>query len=153
MIIAGTQGKGRARCRISNPNLSSEMNSMKLPIVNAIFLVAGLAVLGPAGCGKDPGPPPPLAAEQIPNEMQKVFNNAGPEAKDTAGRLSAALQSKDYPVAYQEVQVLCTLPDETREQRALAARTLLTITGLLQTAQDQGDERAAVALRVRQMTR
>jgi hypothetical protein len=129
------------------------MNSMKSCIVNTICLLAGLAVLGPAGCRKDPGPPPPLAAEQIPNEMQKAFSTAEPEARETAGRLTAALQGKDYPAAYQEVQVLCTLHGETSEQRALAARTLLTITGLLQTAQEQGDERAAAALRLRQMSR
>jgi len=126
---------------------------MKRRLVNTICLIASMAVLGPVGCGKDPGPPPPLAAEQIPAEMQKAFHNAEPEARDTVGRLTAALQSKDYPAAYQEVQALCSLPGETREQRALAARALLTVTGLLQTAQDQGDERAAAALRLRQISR
>jgi len=85
--------------------------------------------------------------------MQKAFNNAEPQAKEAVGRLTSALQSKDYPAAFQEVQALCSLPGETREQRALAARALLTITGLLQTAQAEGDERAAAALRLRQMSR
>jgi len=129
------------------------MNSMKHRIVNTIVLIASMAVLGPCGCGKDPGPPPPLAVEEIPAQMRKAFNGAESEAKDTVGRLTAALQSKDYPAAYEEVQALCSLPGETREQRSLAARALLTITGLLQTAQAQGDERAATALRLRQMNR
>jgi hypothetical protein len=129
------------------------MNSTQHRFVSAICLITGMAVLGLVACHKDPGPPPPLAVEQIPAEMQKTFNNAGSEIKDAVGRLTSALQNKDYPAAFEEVQTLCALPDETREQRELAARSLLTITGLLQTAQAQGDERAATALKLRQMSR
>jgi hypothetical protein len=129
------------------------MNSLKCRRLSAISLVTCVAILGAIGCGKDPGPPPPLALEQIPVEMQKAFDNAEPEAKESVGRLTSALETKDYPVAYEEVQALCNLPGESKEQRVLAARALLTITGLLQTAQAQGDERAANALKLRQMTR
>ncbi|HEV7926844.1 MAG TPA: hypothetical protein VGR14_15905 [Verrucomicrobiae bacterium] len=129
------------------------MNALKHQLINTLCLFSGMALLGLVGCGKDPGPPPPLAVEQIPAEMQKAFNNAVPEAKETVGRLISTLQSKDYPAAFQEVQALCNLPGETKEQRALAARALLSITGLLQTAQDQGDEKAAAALRMRQISR
>jgi hypothetical protein len=126
---------------------------MKHRLVNTIYLLTSIAVLGPVGCARDTGPPPPLAAEQIPAEMQKAFNNAVPEIKDVVGRIISALQNKDYPVAYRDVQDLCNLPGETREQRELAARALLTITGLLQTAQAQGDENAATALKLRRMSR
>jgi hypothetical protein len=112
-----------------------------------------MAVLGPVGCSRNAGPPQPLAVEQIPAEMQKAFNNAGPEIKDSVGHLISALQSKDYPTAYQEVQVLGNFPDETSEQRTLDARALLTLTELLQAAQAQGDERAASVLKLRQMNR
>jgi hypothetical protein len=121
--------------------------------VRIIGLLTSLAFLGPLGCDKEAGPPPPLAVEAIPVEMQKAFHDAQPEAKENVGRLNSALQSKDFPTAYQEVQNLCNLPGETREQRALAARALLTLTGLLQTAQAQGDENAAAALKLRQTTR
>jgi hypothetical protein len=129
------------------------MNTMKRHLVTGIYIIANIVVLGPIGCNRDSGPPPPLAVEQIPAEMQKAFNSAGTEAKEVVGRLISALQNKDYPTAYQEVQDLCNLPVETREQRELAARALLTITGLLQTAQAQGDERAATALKLRQTSR
>jgi hypothetical protein len=129
------------------------MNFIKHSLVSAIYVIAVMAVLGPFGCSRDSGPPPPLAAEQIPAELRKAFSSAGTEAKDTVGRIIAALQDKDCATAYQEVQTLCTLPDETKEQRALGARALLTITGLLQTAQAQGDERAATALKLRQISR
>jgi hypothetical protein len=153
MIITGTPEKSRARCRTSNASDPTETISMKHRLVKTIGLIASLAMLGPAGCDKDPGPPAPLAAEAIPAEMQKAFNSAAPEAKDSVSRLTSALQGKDYPAAYEEVQALCSLPGETSEQRALAARALLTMTGLLQTAQAQGDERAAAALRLRQTSR
>ncbi len=126
---------------------------MKRHVVSFICFTACVALLAAPGCGKEPGPPPPLSVEAIPGEMQKVFNTAEPEAKDTVGRLTLALQSKDYPAAYQEVQTLCGLRGETKEQRALSARALLTITGLLQSAQAQGDQNATAALKLRQMTR
>jgi hypothetical protein len=131
----------------------NDLNDLKHQLINTLWLISGMALLGLVGCGKEPGPPPPLAVEQIPAEMQKAFNNAVPEAKETVGRLISTLQSKDYPAAFQEVQALCSLPGETKEQRALAARALLTITELLQTAQDQGDQKAAAALRMRQISR
>jgi hypothetical protein len=121
--------------------------------LNALCFAASLAVFGLAGCGKNPGPPPPLSVEQIPAELQKAFNNTGSETKEVVGRVISTLQSKDYPTAYEEIQTLCALPDETQEQRLLAARALLTLTGLLQTAQSQGDERAAAALKLRQTSR
>jgi len=126
---------------------------MKLPIVNIFYLLPIVAALGAAGCDKDPGPPPPLAVEAIPFEMQKSFDHAEPEVKATVSRLNAALQSKDFPTAYQEIQILSNMAGETKEQRTLAARALLTLTGLLQTAQAQGDENAAAALKLRQRTR
>jgi hypothetical protein len=126
---------------------------MKDRLVTAIYLVTLLVVLGSVGCGKNPGPPPPLPVEQIPAELQKAFNSAGTEAKDVVGRVISALQSKDYPTAYEKIQTLCALQEETKEQRLLAARVLITLTGLLQTAQAQGDESAAAALRLRQTSR
>ncbi|MGO8677748.1 MAG: hypothetical protein ACLQVX_17975 [Limisphaerales bacterium] len=118
-----------------------------------IWLLVGLTLLGPAGCGRSPAPLSPLAAEQIPAEMQRAFNNARPEVKDAIGRITAALQAKDNPAAYQEVQALCKLPGQTKPQRLLAARALLTVTGLLQASQAQGDPDAAAALKLRRLTR
>jgi hypothetical protein len=129
------------------------MKSMKGQPFSMICFIASMSFLGLIGCNKDSGPPPPLPVEQIPAAMQKSFNSAEPEARDIVGRLTSALRTNDYPAAYQEVQSLCSLPGETRAQRTVAARALLTITGLLQTAQAQGDERSANALKLRQMSR
>jgi hypothetical protein len=43
--------------------------------------------------------------------------------------------------------------DENDTQRDDCARALMTLTGLLQAAQAQGDEKAATALQQRQMSR
>ena len=129
------------------------MNVTKHRLVSVSCLLAGIVLFGPLACRESPGPPPPLAVEQIPAAMQKAFNEARPEVKETVGRLTSALEGKDYPAAYREVQALCNLQDLTREQRVLAARALLTITGLLQTARVQGDPGAATALKLRQVSR
>jgi len=85
--------------------------------------------------------------------MKQAFNEARPAVKETVGRLTSALEGKDYPAAYQAVEALSNFQDQTREQRVLAARALLTITGLLQAAQAQGDQGAATALKQRQVSR
>jgi len=105
------------------------------------------AFCGTSGCRHEAGPPPPLAAEQIPAEFDRAFKNAKPEAKDLAERVVASLRSKDYPAAYTLIQVLGSLPGNTVEQQSLTARATLTITGLLQAAQSQGDEKAATVLK------
>jgi uncharacterized protein HemY len=85
--------------------------------------------------------------------MQRAFGKASPEVKDAVGRVNSALGTNDYPAAYHEVQALCELPGETQEQRLLAARALLTITGLLQAEQAKGGQEAAAALKLRQTSR
>lgn len=103
------------------------------------------------GCHRDVGPPPPLPAESIPAEFQRAFAKAAPEAKDLSSRIVAALASKEYAGAYAAVQELCACPQANKAQKQLATRALLTITGLLQTAQSQGDQNAAEALQLHKM--
>jgi len=129
------------------------MNFKPLRLFGLLCLFVGLALFGSVGCGHNPAPPPPLAEAEIPAQMQKAFATAQPELKEAVSRLTSALQAKDYPAAYQAVQALCNLPGQTGEQRTLAARALLTITGRLQAAQAQGDREAADALRLRQTSR
>ena len=128
---------------------------MKPRLVKALYLGACFALLlAASGCHRhDSGPPPPLPVEEMPLDLQQAFSNAGPEAKEAVNRMTAALQNTDYPAAYEEAEILCGLPDETSQQRQMAARALLTLTKLLQSAQAQGDQKAAAALKLRQMTR
>jgi hypothetical protein len=117
------------------------------------FIFLPILLLFLAGCSKEPGPPPALAVEQIPAELEKAFKQAKQETKDVVGKLNSGLQNKDYADAYDAVQALGNIPDTTKEQRMLVSRAMLTIYGLLQTAQANGDDRAAAAIRYHQMTK
>jgi len=96
-----------------------------------------------AGCKPNNAAPTPLAAEQIPTEMNKAFAGAKPETKAGVGKMLAALESKDYPVAYQFGQYLSAAPDITKRQLLVTARAMLEINSLLQQASAQGDPRAS----------
>ncbi len=124
---------------------------MRLRYGQYLLILCSLLVVG--GCSKDPGPPPPLAADRISPELQRVFNQAKAETKDLVTKVTTGLQSKDYATAYDAIQALIALPDLSKDQRALSVRAMLTIYGLLQDAQAQGDEKAAAALRYHQSTK
>ena len=117
--------------------------NFSLPFVFALYL----SVLGALGCHHEEGPPP-LAADQIPSAFATGFKDAKPEVKDLADKVVKALEAKDYPAAHEAVQNLAMSPGATKSQQTLAARALVSVTELLQTAQSQGDEKAAEALKV-----
>lgn len=115
-----------------------------LPFAFTLFL----AVLAALGCHHEDGPPPPLAADQIPSAFSAGFKDAKADVKDLADKVVKALEAKDYPAAHEAVQNLAMSPNATTSQQTLSARALVSITELLQTAQSQGDEKAAEALKV-----
>jgi hypothetical protein len=125
---------------------------MRLRYGQFLLILCSLLILV-GGCSKDPSPPPPLAADRISPELERVYKAAKAETKDLVTKVSTGLQSKDYATSYDAVQALIALPDLTKEQRALSVRAMLTIYGLLQDAQAQGDEKAAAALRYHQATK
>src|SRR5689334_17090414 len=114
---------------------------MNTPILPRFLFLVLLIWATICGCSHDDRPPPPLAMEQIPAEFDKAFKQAKQETRDLAQKVTATLQSKDYAAAYDAVQALCAAPDASKDQRGLAARAMLTIYGLLQQAQSQGDEK------------
>jgi hypothetical protein len=87
-----------------------------------------------------------LAADQIPAEMQAAFAKAGPELKAKADEVLRQLQAKDYPAAYQGVNSLFGMAGITPAQTTLASRVMLTLSGLMQAAQAQGDQNSAAML-------
>lgn len=125
---------------------------MRLRYGQYLLILCSLLILV-SGCSKDPGPPPPLAADRIPPELERVYNKANAETKDLVTKVSTGLQTKDYATSYDAIQALIARQDATKEQRALSVRAMLTIYGLLQEAQSQGDEKAAAALRYHQSTK
>jgi len=87
-----------------------------------------------------------LAVEQIPTEMNKAFAKAPADVKDVVNQLNTTLGAKDYVAASQAIQTLFNLPVATKDQRMVTVRSMLTINSLLQTAQAQGDQKAAAVL-------
>lgn len=126
---------------------------MNLNCARRICLALGLAAWTACGCNRNAGPPPPLAAEEIPAAMEQGFSKAAPEIKEVVAPVVSALHSKDYPKASTVAQALSERPDLTSDQRLLVARAMLALNGLLQSAQAQGDADAAAALKFRQMTK
>ncbi len=114
--------------------------------VKVLVFVVLLAWVAGLGCSHESGPPPPLAAEQLPTEFDKTFAKANPGVKELATRVSSAVQAKDYSAAHQAIQALCGAAATTKAQKVLAQRALVTITDLLNTAQAQGDQKAAATL-------
>jgi hypothetical protein len=116
-------------------------------LLDVLFFAALMISCGPLGCTQSGSQPPdPLAVEQIPAEMNKAFAKAPAEIKETVEKLNGSLEAKDYIIAAQTVQTLFNLPVATKDQRMISTRAMLTINGLLQTAQAQGDQKAAAAL-------
>src|SRR5262245_58041311 len=114
-------------------------------VVLSVF-IAVIALFVTTGCNRTIAPPPPLPAEQIPAEFQKAFAKGPSPAKDLSAEVITALQTKNYPAAYEAVQVLCALPELSKDQQMLSSRALLTVTALLETAKAQGDQKAAASL-------
>jgi hypothetical protein len=117
----------------------------RLQKILASFLAAS-AVFGFTACHQDSTPPTPLAAEQIPAELLRAYAKAKPEVMQIVTEINSSLQAKDYPTAFHSVEVLCNVPEANKDQRTTAVRAMLTINGLLQTAQAQGDTKATEAL-------
>lgn len=117
------------------------MNHLRTVTCVALLVVCFAAI----GC-REKGPPPPLAAENIPAEFEKGFRKAKPSVKELATQVVTALQAKDYPAAHAAAHQLCAAPEATDAEKRLAVGAMLTITTLLQEAQAQGDQKAAEVL-------
>jgi hypothetical protein len=99
-----------------------------------------------AGCNRSTPPPTPLTAEELTSVLETTFSQAAPQARDLATEVVAAVKAQDYSKAFWSVQSLAGVPGLSKEQVKITARATLTISGLLQTAQAQGDAKAAQTL-------
>jgi hypothetical protein len=116
-------------------------------------LMLWLMVFSLSGCGRHSGPPPPLPAGEMASALKKGFESARPGVRDEIAKILSDVEGKDYPTAYSGLQALFGNRNLTDAQRTLAARASLTVSGLLQTAGDQGDEKAAAFLKDRLRTK
>ena len=114
-------------------------------------LMLGLGFI--VGCSRNSGPPPPLAAAELPAAFGKAFGTAKPEAKALANQVVAAVQAQDYSKAFNDLQMLINRADLTKDQMSVATRGVATVQTLLQSAQTQGDAKAAETLKTYQSTK
>ena len=106
-----------------------------------------LGVLTAFGCSRNAPPLAALAEDQVPTAIQTAFAKAKPDIKAQADEVLAALQAKDYSKAYMGLQNLASMTNLDKEQQKVAAQAALTVNGMLQNAQTQGDTKAAEALK------
>ena len=111
------------------------------------LLLLVMCLSGGLSCKRAGEAPPPLALEQIPAELEKVFLSGTPADKDLVSEVNTNLQSKDYSAAFHTLQSLSGNQGLNKDQRSILARCLLTVTSLLQAANAQGDEKAAATLK------
>lgn len=114
-----------------------------------LFFVIAAGLL--TGCGpKNIKPPSPMSEGEIPGAFEKAFAKAVPELKDSANQIVAAIQAKDYSKAFNNLQSVSGREGLSNEQIEVINRALLTVRGLLQTAQAQGDQKAAETIQLYQ---
>jgi hypothetical protein len=116
------------------------------------FTLLLVAALG-AGCDKAGPPPEPLTTAELPAAMEKAFSSAKPEIKSLASQFVALVQAKDYPKAFGAIQSLMAKPGLTKEQVNVSSRASLTVNDLLQTAQAEGDQKAAKTIQSYQLNK
>ncbi len=101
------------------------------------------ASLTGAGCNRNSDVhPKTLAREEVAPTLDDAFKNAKPENKQAASDVVSALQGKDDPRAFVQLQSLSAKPDLTPEQRAAATRSMLSVLAQLQAAAANGNKAA-----------
>jgi hypothetical protein len=85
--------------------------------------------------------------DQIPAALQKAFSGANAENRSLADQIVATLQAQDYSKAFYQIQNLAAAPGLNKEQQGITSRAVLTLNGVLQSAQSKGDEKAAETLK------
>ena len=112
--------------------------------VLCLFTVATLSL----GCKETSSPPPTLSIDQVPGALEKAFSKAPPETKELSTQVVSAIQGQDYGKAYAAIQNLATKPGLTKEQTSITASGIMAINTALQSAQAQGDNKAAEVLQI-----
>lgn len=111
------------------------------------FLAAALfTLLLVSACSKTSEPPAPFTAAELPGAMQQAFSTAEPPIKQVANEIVASFQAQDYSKAFLAAQDLTSRPGLTKEQVSTTTRATLTLSGMLQQAQTQGDQAATRTL-------
>jgi hypothetical protein len=112
-----------------------------------------LLFLAALGCKKQAPAPPPAQIEQVPPTMEKVFEQAPAELRQSAGDVATALRSSDDAGALFELQDLSAKPTLTAEQRDAVTRSMLAVHERLRTEAAKGNKKAEEAIEHYQATK
>jgi hypothetical protein len=108
------------------------------------LVLTALVVVGGAVAGCKPGGSGQVQTEeQARTGISKAFGTASPEAKALADEAAAALQAQQDAKAFLDLSALNARQDLTREQRAAATESMLTVNKRLSEAAARGDKEAA----------
>ncbi|PYJ85297.1 MAG: hypothetical protein DME22_09660 [Verrucomicrobia bacterium] len=119
------------------------MRLLKDHLAIALTLLWLIACLAGSGCNKGANrPPEALAPEQVAPTLNSAFKQASPEIKQAANEAVSALQNKDEPRAFVQLQNLSTQSDLTAEQRQAAVRSMMSVLAQLQIAAANGNKAA-----------
>ena len=116
------------------------MNSLcvpKLPVLTALAIACAVAGCSPGGSGQA------KTEDQARAGISKAFGSASPEAKALADEAAAALQAQEDAKAFLQLSALNARQDLSREQRAAATESMLTVNKRLTEAAAKGDKEAA----------
>lgn len=120
---------------------------MKSPGIKALTCGLAFLLIAVVGCNRPSPPPTALTLEELPAALGKAFSKAKPEVKDLAGQVVTSVQAQDYSKAFLTLQSLASRPGLTKEQLSVSGRATLTLNDLMQSAQTQGDQKAAQTLK------
>jgi hypothetical protein len=120
---------------------------MKTSRLNAIGMALLVVVSLALGCSHHDAPLEPLSSAELAPALEKAFTKAKPEVRDLITQAITAVQAQDYSKAFLQLNKLQSQPDLTQEQSTVLARGILTLNGLLQSAQSKGDANAAQTLK------
>ncbi len=117
------------------------------PRTSSCGVALGLALLlgFAAGCGNRNaarGPGPESALQEAPQSIQNAFKQAKPELKAAADEVVTALESRQTPKAFLQLQQLSSRTDLTAGQSVAAARAAAAVRAQLAAAAARGDKAA-----------
>lgn len=95
-----------------------------------------------SGCGGSNGGQA-KTEEEVRTGLSKTFGGASAEAKALADEAAAALKAQEDAKAFIQLNALAARQDLSREQRAAAAESMLTVNKRLSEAAARGDKDAA----------
>jgi hypothetical protein len=133
------------------PPQTQEMNTQQLRVKSLAAVLGVLAILLLDGCSKS-GDDHSEAVPRSPNEaaaqLQKVFETAAPETKQTVNVVTEAMRKDDYEKAVASLQIIRGGKNITLDQGLAIHNSELAMRRKILSGVEAGDENAKRAYRL-----